>query len=220
VNGPVTDAGELTTVHFVRHGEVHNPAKILYGRLPGFRLSTLGREMAERIADSLESRDIVAVVSSPLTRAIETAGPLASRLALPILIDERLIEAGNEFEGQRVGVGDGALRSPRSWRYLRNPFRPSWGEPYHEIAERMLAAAADVRDRARGHEAVCVSHQLPIWIMRLAAERRRLWHDPRHRQCALASVTSLIYAGDDIVAVGYEEPAVDLLASASKVSGA
>jgi len=211
---------ESTVVHLLRHGEVHNPQKILYGRLPGFRLSDLGVRMAERAADFFADRDVVRVVSSPLERARQTAAPVAARLGLEVAIDEQLLESENHFEGRSVGVGDGALRSPSSWWHLRNPFLPSWGEPYARVALRMHAAAETARDAARGHEAVLVSHQLPIWVARLSAEQRRLWHDPRRRQCSLASVTSFTYDGDQLVSVGYAEPCADLLPAANPVPGA
>jgi broad specificity phosphatase PhoE len=196
-----------TTVHLLRHGEVHNPGKVLYGRLPGFRLSTDGQAMAQKAAAWFLGKDVTHLVASPLERAQQTAAPIASALSLPVAIDERLIEAGNAFEGLRVGVGDGILRAPQHWWRLRNPFRPSWGEPYVEIAARMLSAVEAARDAARGHEAVLVSHQLPIWTLRLHVEGRRYVHDPRRRQCGLASVTSLTYDGDRITAVHYAEPA-------------
>jgi broad specificity phosphatase PhoE len=186
---------------------VHNPAKILYGRLPGYRLSADGEAMAEKAAAWFAGRDVSLLVSSPLERAQQTAQPLARTLDLEVTTDDRLIEAGNAFEGLRVGVGDGVLRAPRHWWKLRNPFRPSWGEPYVEIATRMLLAVEAARDAARGHEAVLVSHQLPIWTLRLHVEGRRYAHDPRKRQCGLASVTSLTYTGDRITSVGYAEPA-------------
>jgi broad specificity phosphatase PhoE len=198
---------ELTVVHLLRHGEVHNPDKILYGRLPGYRLSTTGEAMALAAAEWFADKDVAHLVSSPLERAQQTAQPVAKTLGLSVTIDERLIEAGNAFEGLRVGVGDGALRAPRHWWKLRNPFRPSWGEPYVEIAARMLAAVEAARDAARGHEAVLVSHQLPIWTLRLHVEGRRYAHDPRRRQCGLASVTSVTYDGDHIRGVSYAEPA-------------
>jgi broad specificity phosphatase PhoE len=211
---------ERTVVHLLRHGEVHNPQKLLYGRLPGYRLSDLGERMAERAAEWFAGHDVVRLASSPLERARQTAAPIAARLDLPVLLDERLIESDNVFEGRTVGVGDGALRSPRAWWHLRNPFLPSWGEPYTQLALRMHAAAEVAREAARGHEAVLVSHQLPIWVARLSAEHRRLWHDPRRRECSLASVTSFTYDGDKLVSVSYAEPAADLLATANPVPGA
>ncbi len=196
-----------TTVHLLRHGEVHNPEKVLYGRLPGYRLSETGEAMALAAAEWLADKDLTRVVSSPLERAQQTAAPIAGKLDLPIDVDDRLIEAGNAFEGLRVGVGDGALRQPQHWWKLRNPFRPSWGEPYVEIAARMLAAVEAAREAARGHEAVLVSHQLPIWTLRMHVEGRRYAHDPRRRQCGLASVTSVTYDEDKVVGVAYAEPA-------------
>jgi broad specificity phosphatase PhoE len=198
---------ERTVVHLLRHGEVYNPDKVLYGRLPGFRLSDAGIGMAEKAAKWFVGRDVTLLVSSPLERAQQTAAPIAEVLSLPVTIDGRLIEAGNAFEGLKVGVGDGALRMPKHWWKLRNPFRPSWGEPYVEIAARMLAAVEAARDTARGHEAVLVSHQLPIWTLRLHLESRRYVHDPRRRECGLASVTSVTYEGDRMTGISYAEPA-------------
>ncbi|MGW1996700.1 histidine phosphatase family protein [Embleya sp. NPDC001921] len=202
---------DVTIVHLMRHGEVHNPHGILYGRLPDYHLSELGNKMAERVADHLAERDITHVVSSPLERAQETAAPIAGRHGLEIATDDRLIEAENIFQGKTFGVGDGSLKNPTHWKHLTNPFKPSWGEPYIEQVVRMMGALGAARDAARGHEAVCVSHQLPIWVTRSFVERRRLWHDPRNRQCSLASLTTFTYEGDKIVSVGYSEPARDLL---------
>ncbi len=199
-------AGTTAIVHMVRHGEVDNPRRILYGRIPGYHLSEAGRVMAKAVADFLAGRDVTLLRSSPLERAIETAEPIAAELDLAVELDDRLIEPRNYFEGMRFAVGDGALRRPRHWIQLRNPFRPSWGEPYKEVAARVLASANDAAAVAEGHEAVLVSHQLPIWVAREAAEGRRLWHDPRRRQCALGSVTSLMFAGSKIIGVNYAEP--------------
>ncbi|QTJ65533.1 histidine phosphatase family protein [Rhodococcus sp. ZPP] len=206
-----------TIVHVLRHGEVHNPRGILYGRLPGFRLSVTGEAQARAVASVLATHDITHVVASPLQRAQETAAPIAEKHGLEIATDESLIEAGNEFEGLKVSVGDGALARPRHWWKLRDPFTPSWGEPYLQIAHRMLAAVNSARVAAVGHEAVVVSHQLPVWTLRRFLQGERLWHDPRHRQCSLASLTSLVYEGDTLIDIVYSEPAG---ASDPRVSGA
>lgn len=209
-----------TTVHLVRHGEVFNPEKLLYGRLPGYRLSSLGEEMAQRVGEYLSTRDVTHLAASPLQRAQQTAGPLAALRGLEIHSDENLLEATNVFEGKRVSVGDGVLKMPSAWRHLYNPFKPSWGEPYVEVAARMRVAIADARDAARGHEAALVSHQLPIWVARLDAERRRFAHDPRSRQCSLASITSITFEDDAIAVISYSEPCADLVAKSNKAVGA
>jgi broad specificity phosphatase PhoE len=199
-----------TVVHLLRHGEVHNPEGVLYGRRDGYHLSELGRRMADRVAAAMADRDITHVRSSPLERAQETAAPTATAHGVEIVTDERVIESTNIFEGKRFGA-DNVLRKPSTWRHLWNPLRPSWGEPYKEVVARMMAAVHDARVAAAGHEAVIVSHQLPIWITRLHVERRSFIHDPRRRQCTLCSVTSFHFVGSAITQVSYSEPAGDLI---------
>jgi broad specificity phosphatase PhoE len=204
-----------TIVHMLRHGEVFNPTKILYGRLPGFKLSELGVQMAKAGAEYLAGHDVTYLVASPLERAQQTAEPFAAEFGLPIAVDGNLIESANFFEGKRVSVGDGALRDPKNWWVLRDPLTPSWGEPYAEIGRRMYVALQAAREHAEGHEAVCVSHQLPIWILRRYVEKKRLWHDPRRRQCGLASLTSFHFTGTRITGIMYAEPAAHLVAQSA-----
>jgi broad specificity phosphatase PhoE len=201
-----------TTVHVFRHGEVFNPTKILYGRLPDFHLSELGHQMAKAAAQVLSGRDVTHVVASPLERAQETAAPISAEFELETATDVRLIESSNYFEGKRVSVGDGAFSNPRHWWVLRDPITPSWGEAYLVIAQRMFEALQAARVAAEGHEAVCVSHQLPIWTLRRYVEGKRLWHDPRKRQCGLASLTSFRFEGSKVVGIDYTEPAAHLVA--------
>ena len=194
-----------TTVHLLRHGEVYNPEGILYGRLPGYHLSELGQQMAKRVAESVADRDITHVFASPLERAQETAQPVADRLGLQITTDDQLIESANVLEGKSVSLASLAV-NPLNWKYLWNPFTPSWGEPYTQVVVRVRQVIDRARETARGQEAVCVSHQLPIWVSRLAAEHKRLWHNPNTRECALGSVTSLTFDGDELTGVSYAVP--------------
>ncbi|MCU1573459.1 MAG: fructose-2,6-bisphosphatase [Micrococcaceae bacterium] len=215
-------------VHLLRHGEVHNPDGVLYGRLPEFHLSGRGRAMAALVAEHLKEQSddgakLVHLVASPLTRAQETAEPVAEALGLAIVTEPRIIEAANHFEGAKVSRHE--LLRPRHWPYFWNPLRPSWGEPYKQQASRVLAAVQQARATAvdlagDGAEAVLVSHQLPIWVTRLRAENRPLWHDPRRRECTLASLTTLVFDGEDIVEVRYSEPASALLPGAATTPGA
>jgi broad specificity phosphatase PhoE len=200
-----------TTIHLVRHGEVENPDHLHYERIPGFHLSKNGRAMASRVAADLATRAERAdvLVASPLERAQETAAPISEALGLPIRTDARVIEALNHFAGMRINLRN--LAKPSSLRHLYNPLRPSWGEPFAEIADRMMEAINDLRAELPGGEAIVVSHQSPVWRARMRAEGRSLRSLPRGRACSLASVTSLVWAGDRLVAVGYREPAADLL---------
>ena len=199
-------------VHVRRHGEVENPNKILYGRQPGWYLSARGQEMAATLGEWSKSIDLGALHVSPLQRAQETAAPIAAAHKIAITTDERLIEAANIFEGKSFELGSGILKHPSSWRHLYNPWKPSWGEPYVEQINRMLAAVFAAKDAANGKDAICVSHQLPIWILRSAIENRRLLHDPRKRECTLASVTSIHFDSDGVISgTSYSEPARHLL---------
>ena len=200
------------TIHFVRHGEVHNPEKILYGLQPGWRLSDRGNEMAAVIGEWSAKLDLGAIHSSPLQRAQETVAPIIAKHKLSLTTDKNLIEASNIFEGKKFELGSGVLRHPSSWRYLYNPWKPSWGEPYDQLISRMLKGLFAARDAAGGKDAICVSHQLPIWILRSAVEGRRLLHDPRKRECTLASVTSFELDNEGMISsVSYSEPAKHLL---------
>jgi broad specificity phosphatase PhoE len=201
-----------TTVHVARHGEVENPEKILYGRQPGWRLSNRGQQMAETLGEWSKSINLGALHVSPLQRAQETAAPIARAHGIVITTDDRLIEAANVFEGKSFELGSGVLKHPSSWRHLYNPWKPSWGEPYEEQINRMLAAVFAARKAANGKDAIVVSHQLPIWTLRSAIEGRSLLHDPRKRICTLASVTSVHFDDEGVISgLSYSEPAGHLL---------
>jgi broad specificity phosphatase PhoE len=204
-------------VHLVRHGEVFNPEGVLYGRIEGFGLSELGHRMASTAAESLAGRDITALYASPLQRAQESAAPWHERFGLDIVTEDRIIEPTNAFEGA-VRLGPRVVLAPRSWRYLVNPLRPSWGEPYREVESRMLAAIADAWASVDGGEVVMVSHQMPIVTAARSVKGLSLWHDPRKRRCTLSSITTLALREPQgpgprtFVEVDYQEPARALLA--------
>jgi broad specificity phosphatase PhoE len=201
-------------IRLVRHGEVHNPSGVLYGRLPEFHLSDRGREMAKLAAGSLAGHDIRRVVASPLIRTRESAQPWldAFRPAAGLEIDERLIEPANVFEG--VNIRRAVRANPLLARHFRNPWRPSWGEAFTSIADRMMAAVAEAQASVDGGEVVLVSHQLPIWMVARTVQGRPLATDPRSRRCALSSITTLAFRDGAFVEVDYQEPARALLAQA------
>ena len=198
-----------TTIHLMRHGEVHNPEGVLYGRMPGYHLSELGHQMASQVADVLSSsgHDLAAVITSPLERAVETGAPTATAFGLEAQTDVRLIEADNHFEGVPVNANRWVLAHPTYWRYYINPWRPSWGEPYTELVARMSAVVREARSRYEGREVLLVSHQLPVWATRLWLEGLPLAHDPRRRECSLASLPSLTVDGAPLPGRAYGEPA-------------
>lgn len=202
-----------SVVHLVRHGKVHNPDGILYGRLPGYGLGEVGQAMAQRLGEYFADVPLTHLRCSPLQRAQETMAPIAANHPeLEVVTDERVIEAANYFEGSNFGRYNEKLLIPKNLWQLRNPLKPSWGEPYTSIVARVRLAIDDAAQAAGDDgQALIVMHELPIWISRLAAEGRSLVHDPRKRECRLASVTSFTLIDDRIVAVDYTEPAADLV---------
>jgi len=200
-----------TVVHLVRHGQVENPRRVLYGRLPGYHLSARGQAQADLLAGHFASTPLAAVVASPLERAQQTAAPIAAAHGLEVRTDLRLIETSNVFEGAAGNVAWYILRHPKLWWKLRDLRTPSWGERNVDMAERVRAAVDAVRQELPGGQVVLVSHQAPIWVARLAFERRRLAHWPGFRRCTLASVTTLAFDGDRLTSVTYAEPAAPAL---------
>lgn len=197
-----------TVVHLVRHGEVYNPKKLLYGRMPGYHLSSRGRSMAAVTAQFFAGRDVAYLASSPLERAQETAAPIAEVTGRDVVLCEDLLEAENTFEGLRTKGWRTQLANPIRWRHMTNPLTPSWGEPYAQILQRMLGAIDDAREAAAGREAVLVTHQLPIVMVQRHVQGKPLAH--LSRQCNPASVTSLVFDGADVIDWSYATPAAEI----------
>lgn len=204
-------------LYLVRHGEVDNPDGILYGRLPSFSLTERGHRMAKLAADDLAAHQVPAtrLIVSPLQRTKESAAPVAEALDLTPEFDERIMEPWNRFEGRCMTGKYGALREPKNWRHVWNPLRPSWGEPYTSIRDRMREAALEAISGAGGGDVIMVSHQLPIWTVHRALTGKSLAHNPSHRRCALSSITVLEHhPATGFREVGYREPAASELAGA------
>ena len=220
-------------LHLVRHGEVENPGGVLYGRLPNFALSERGVQMAQAAADELKAagRPVARVYASPLERAQQSAQPIAKAFGRDIEIEDRIIEPTNMFEGS---VGKRAFKNPRNWLRFRNPLKPSWGEPYVNIAQRVRHAmddawdAADAAGDSGGDSAgefasdtsagdissgdiVMVSHQAVIWAAHRDVNNEPLFHNPAKRRCELSSITSFERVDGVWREVQYRTPAHALM---------
>lgn len=215
-----------TTIHFVRHGKVYNPDHLLYERLPGFHLSDIGLRMAQATADYIATdpsmNTSVAVYSSPLDRTRETAAEILMRLngrrerhgetPLELITDDRIIEAGNNFRGTRIGHGRGALWRPRNLRLVSNLWTPSWGESYAHIAQRVNDFAQEKISEYPGKHIIVVTHESPIWSYRHLLETGHAEHNMLLRHTALASITSITYDSDsrNVISITYADPAADV----------
>lgn len=192
---------------------MHNPAGVVYGRLPGFRLSDRGEAMAAMTAEGLAELPVTRLIASPLLRTQLSAKPIAERFGLEIESDDRVVEAWNRFEGKSM-QRRALLARPQDWHLFRNPARPSWGEPFVDVIARMRPAVLDAIRTTDHGDVVIVSHQLPIWAVHRSVVGKPLAHDPRHRRCALSSVTSFAFEDGRLVETGYRDPAAPLLAGA------
>ncbi|PKZ59556.1 MULTISPECIES: histidine phosphatase family protein [Gardnerella] len=223
-----------TTIHFVRHGEVDNPNHVLYERLPGFHLSARGVRMAQATAKYIatvpQMRGITAIYSSPLERTRETAREIENALRKiadssyvkahcdedsaqsqesDIILDKRLIEAGNNFRGKRIGYGEGALWKNDNWKLVANLWKPSWGESYRSIATRVGDFAREQVRKHPGEQIVAVTHESPIWSYRHLLETGHAEHNMLLRHTALASITSITYDCETlrVLSITYVDPA-------------
>lgn len=142
----------------IRHGRTAaNAAGLLQGRVDNV-LDELGRRQADEIAAAVGEVD--AIVSSPLARAVETAGPLAARSGVGIEIDERWIELDyGQWEARPVADVPAA-----TWdRWRTDPhFRPPGGESLFELNERVSQACEDLLERARHGTVAVATHVSPI----------------------------------------------------------
>lgn len=200
-----------THIHLVRHGEVHNPGGVLYGRLPHFHLSENGKKMAEAAALALADAGVkpCKLLVSPLLRTQQSAEPIAKKFSLEPDLDERLIEPYNIFEGRKVSAKTVLLR-PHLVFHLRNPMQPSWGESYVSVVERMMEALRETAESVSDGHIVVVTHQLPIWMVHRHLAGARLAHNPSQRRCSLSSITTFEYHDGKFKEVSYVEPAANL----------
>ena len=141
-----------TTVHLMRHGQVHNPENILYGRMPGYYLSKTGIEQARAAGAWLADKPIKAIYCSPMERARQTASIVAEHLGdLSPVVEQRIIEVSTPYEGEPT-----ADLAAKGWDlYTGN-------QPPHElpgtVLERVLSFFDDAIDWHHGESALAIAH--------------------------------------------------------------
>ncbi|MBM2812258.1 MAG: Phosphoglycerate mutase [Chloroflexi bacterium] len=163
------DSGE-TRVLLVRHGNVHNPANLIYGRLPRMRLSPRGHEEMERTAQLLANEPIAAIYTSPLLRARQSAAHIARRHpAVPLRVCSWLVEVHTSWQGESNKV----VSETRGFSYY-DPLKAEGDETIQHVFDRMDRARRMVMRRHPGRTIVCVSHGDPIKILRTGLSGRPL----------------------------------------------
>lgn len=159
-----------TTIYLVRHGDVHNPGKILYERLAGFPLSELGRKQADALGKFLSTRRLSAIYASPLERAKETAGIIASYHSnIAVTFDTRLLEVSTPARGMKFED----LERER-WNFYKKERIQEGGERLSDIWRRMQKFFKEAAKKHRGQEIVAVSHGDPIMVSFIKHQGKRL----------------------------------------------
>ncbi|MGB7341807.1 MAG: histidine phosphatase family protein [Phototrophicaceae bacterium] len=141
------------TVYIMRHGEVHNPANILYGRMPNFYLSTTGREQAIAAGKASADKPIVAVYASPMERTQETANLIIEQHPsdLSVRVDERLIEVNTPLDG----TSHADLEKINFDIYDGN--EPPYEQP-QDIRQRLMAFLQEKRQQHANQQIIAVTH--------------------------------------------------------------
>jgi broad specificity phosphatase PhoE len=200
-----------TSIHFVRHGAVHNPQNVFYGRLEGFPLSQEGRRQARAAAEILRDRPIAAVFSSPLLRAVQTAEIILSfHHGLSVEISEHLNEVHCPFDGQPRTVLDA-----RDWDVYTG-VGPEYEQP-GDVFARTMQFVAEVRQRFHGQQVVAATHGDIVGFMMLFAkgapvtakiEAALAEQEPPYKYPAPTSIASLHYMtreSDEVPRLEYVE---------------
>jgi len=192
-----------TQISLVRHGQVANPDEIIYGRLPGFRLSRKGFSQAQRVARRLSGTTLSALFSSPLLRARQTAGEILRHHShLTLQIRPAINEVLTPFEGRPAWQVKDRLED----FYSGCP--PEYEQP-RDIVRRVSDFIEEVHQHYRGRHVVAVTHGDVIAFTVLWAKGQSL--DPAQKARldrfgladaypATASITTLRIADHDAVA--------------------
>ncbi len=202
----------LTRITFVRHGHVHNPGNIIYGRLPGFGLSEGGRQQAQAAAEALRGESVAAFFSSPLLRARQTMEILLQyHPDTPTHISEHLIEINVSCEGRPIEE-----MAARDWDMYTGQ-SADYDQP-EDIAARARALMRQIRQDYAGQHVVAVSHGDVIAFTVLNAMREPLRVANKRTldrfgipdsYPATGSLTTLIYSGEGLPRVDYRRPYAD-----------
>jgi len=159
-----------TRIYLIRHADVENPRRLLYGHLDGFQLSELGRAQAAAVGDRLRAADLKRIVHSPLARALETAEVINSRLATPAVLeaDPELREA--EFSRYLQGLPYWQIPVRRPLWFVHKAKRGllPGDEAIDQLGGRILSVMKRMAVEHPGETMAIVSHADPLqaaWIL-------------------------------------------------------
>ena len=193
----------------MRHADVENPQGVIYGHLPGFGLSQLGRAQAAAVGQSVRDREIRRIVHSPLDRARETAEIINAQLPspVPLIAEPELREA--EFGRYLQGVPRWQIpvRRPRFFVHKLRRGSLAGDESIETLGRRVLGVVDRVAREHPDEVSLLVSHADPLqatWI--LLDHRPQTEREMYHKQVGKAAVLELEMEGDRVVSTQYIPP--------------
>jgi probable phosphoglycerate mutase len=205
----MSDTDPVTTILFVRHADVQNPDDIVYGRLPRFGLSAIGREEAARTAAALQAAPITAIYSSPQLRARQTAAAIARHHpGVPVQVTARLAEVKTGWQGT-----PNRIMAEKQFNFYRDRVNPD-DEDVPDVLARLLAWSDDVLRRHPGETVIGVTHGDPAMMARLYFLGQEVTIETlRQAQLypAKGSITRVVFTGPGPAralhpTVSYEDP--------------
>ena len=183
----------MTIIHFIRHGEVHNPRRVLYARLPRFPLSAAGWGQAEAAAAYLRDRPLAAVIASPRLRARQTAAIIARPHGLPVRTSRLIDEIHTPHQGRPLAELDG-----EGWRLFAN-LPPGYESPAG-VTARAVRLINRLRRRYQDGEVAVVTHGDVVLAVRFWVEGIPFTDDTKNAAGlypATASITTLTFPPSD-----------------------
>ena len=204
---PLTDLPGLTTCYLVRHCDVENPNRVIYGHLPNFGLSEKGRRQGRALGQFLRTLQVRAIYCSPLQRALETAALIQESFQPPLPLHQRpgLVEAefGRYLQGTRYQ--DIIWRRPKWIIHMLWPGLAPGDESMAAMYRRVRTAIQEGLDAHPGEAFVCISHGDPIQAFWATVDHRPPW--ALHRlQCAKGGLLQLTYRGSKLLQKHYLSP--------------
>ena len=159
-----------TRVYLIRHADVENPRRLLYGHLEGFQLSALGRAQALALGDSLRDKNVQRIVHSPLARAVETAQIINSRLEPPAILEAEPELREAEFSRYLQGLPYWQIPMRRPLWFVHKTRRGlvPGDESVERMGDRILGVVRRIVREHPGDAMAVVSHADPLqaaWIV-------------------------------------------------------
>lgn len=183
---------EHVVIYFVRHGQVNNPERIAYGRMPGFHLSDEGKKKAKKVGEYLNNKKISCIYTSPLERGFETANIVSDQLkdTVKIIHKYELIEI--DAKRWQSFPLDELFQNKYFESFISDPQTDEVGENLTKLTERMENFTLDICQKHKGEEIVCVSHEYPIILLRLKLEGKPIT-DLKNLHVETGSITTLVF---------------------------